>query len=96
VKNRGLQEQLFAGEQRRFTLGASTPYNVTQQGRDLMTAQNAVMAELDFGTNQTDKTFVRRADENFFYAVKRGDFERLPSASFQMPSPVPVLETYKR
>jgi hypothetical protein len=42
------------------------------------------MAELDFGTNQADKTFARRADENFVYAVKRGDFERLPSASFQM------------
>ena len=45
---------------------------------------NTVMAELDFGTNQADKTFARRADENFVYAVKRGDFEGLPSASFQM------------
>ncbi len=45
---------------------------------------NGVMAELDFGTNQADRTFARRADENFVYAVKRGDFERLPSASFQM------------
>jgi hypothetical protein len=45
---------------------------------------NTVMAELDFGTNQADKTFARRADENFVYAVKRADFERLPSASFQM------------
>jgi hypothetical protein len=45
---------------------------------------NGVMAELDFGTNQADKTFARRADENFVYAVRRGDFERLPSASFQM------------
>jgi hypothetical protein len=45
---------------------------------------NTVLAELDFGTNQADKTFARRADENFVYAVKRGDFERLPSASFQM------------
>ena len=47
-------------------------------------ATNTVMAELDFGTNQADKTFARRADENFIYAVKRADFERLPSASFQM------------
>ena len=45
---------------------------------------NTVMVELDFGTNQADKTFARRADENFVYAVRRGDFERLPSASFQM------------
>ncbi len=45
---------------------------------------NTVMVELDFGTNQADKTFARRADENFVYAVRRADFERLPSASFQM------------
>jgi hypothetical protein len=45
---------------------------------------NTVMAELDFGTNQADKTYARRVDENFVYAVKRADFERLPAASFQM------------
>jgi len=47
-------------------------------------ATNTLMVEVDFGTNQADKTFARRADENFVYAVKRADFERLPSASFQM------------
>jgi Domain of unknown function (DUF4340) len=45
---------------------------------------NTVMIEVDFGTNQADKTFARRADENFVYAVNRADVERLPSASFQM------------
>jgi outer membrane protein TolC len=46
VRNRTLQEQLYASERRRFELGASIPYNVTQQQRDLMTAQNSEMAAL--------------------------------------------------
>ena len=46
---------------------------------------NAIIAELDFGTNQADKVFARRADEpSFVYAVKLADFQRLPSASWQM------------
>ena len=46
VRNRVLQEQLYTSERRRFELGASIPYNVTQQQRDLMTAQNSEMAAL--------------------------------------------------
>src|ERR1039458_5206931 len=46
VRNRTLQEQLYASERKRFELGASIPYNVTQQQRDLMTAQNSEMAAL--------------------------------------------------
>ena len=46
VRNRVLQEQLYASERKRFELGASIPYNVTQQQRDLMTAQNSEMAAL--------------------------------------------------
>ncbi len=46
VRNRTLQEQLYSSERRRFELGASIPYNVTQQQRDLMTAQNSEMAAL--------------------------------------------------
>jgi len=41
VKNRVLQEQLLDAEQRRFRLGASIPYNVIQQQRDLVAAQYA-------------------------------------------------------
>jgi len=44
VRNRVLQEQLYSSERKRFELGASIPYNVTQQQRDLMTAQSAEMA----------------------------------------------------
>ena len=46
VRNRILQEQLYSSERRRFELGASIPYNVTQQQRDLMTAQSSEMAAL--------------------------------------------------
>ena len=45
---------------------------------------NTIIAELDFGTNQADKVFARRADESFIYAVKLADFQRLPAASWQM------------
>jgi outer membrane protein TolC len=46
VRNRTLQEQLYASERRRFELGASIPYNVTQQQRDLMAAQSSQTAAL--------------------------------------------------
>lgn len=39
--NRKLQEQLLVNEQRSFELGASVPYNVIQQQRDLVNAQTA-------------------------------------------------------
>ena len=44
VQNRILQEQLLSAEQKRFNLGASIPYNVVQQQRDLMTAQSTEVA----------------------------------------------------
>jgi len=46
VHNRVLQEQLLDAEQRRFRLGASIPYNVIQQQRDLVGAQYAETAAL--------------------------------------------------
>jgi outer membrane protein TolC len=46
VRNRTLQEQLYSSERRRFELGASIPYNVTQQQRDLIAAQNSEMTAL--------------------------------------------------
>lgn len=46
---------------------------------------NALIAELNFGTNEADKIFVRCADEpGFVYAVKLADFQRLPAVSWQM------------
>ncbi len=46
VKNRTLQEELFNAEQKKFRLGASTPYNVAVQQRDLVSSQSAAVAAL--------------------------------------------------
>jgi outer membrane protein len=46
LRNRTLQEELFDAEQRRFRLGASTPYNVALQLRDLISAQSAAVAAI--------------------------------------------------
>jgi hypothetical protein len=44
---------------------------------------NGVIVHLSFGTNQNDEVFVRRADEDFVYAVKAEDFNRLPEAAWE-------------
>ncbi len=46
VKNRALQEQLLQAEQTKFSLGASTPYNVVRQQRDLSNAQSTEVSAL--------------------------------------------------
>lgn len=47
---------------------------------------NRLITEVDFGigTNSQDKVFVKRSDESFVYAVSTNDFNRLPSASWQL------------
>jgi outer membrane protein TolC len=44
VQSRILEQQLLDAEDRKFNLGASTPYNVTVQQRDLAAAQSAELA----------------------------------------------------
>lgn len=44
VQSRILQEQLLDSEQKKFTLGASTPYNVIVEQRDLTAAQSSELA----------------------------------------------------
>ncbi len=44
---------------------------------------NHVMVQLSFGTNQNNEVFVRRADEDFVYAVTMEDFNRLPEAAWE-------------
>ena len=46
AKNRELQQQLLDAEQRKYLLGASTPYNVTQQQRDLAAAAATEVSSL--------------------------------------------------
>lgn len=44
---------------------------------------NSTLVQLDFGTNQDDEVFVRRADEDFIYAIKKEDFNRLPEYGWE-------------
>jgi len=46
VQSRILQQQLFDAEEKKFNLGASTPYNVVVQQRDLAAAQASELAAL--------------------------------------------------
>ncbi len=46
IRNRELQQQLFDAESKRFRLGASTPYNVALEQRDLINAQSTAVAAL--------------------------------------------------
>jgi outer membrane protein len=46
VKNRILEQELHDAEQKKYSLGASTPYNVIQQQRDLVAAQSAEISAL--------------------------------------------------
>ncbi len=46
VRNRILEQQLLEAEQKKFSLGASTTFNVVQQQRDLATAQSSEVASL--------------------------------------------------
>jgi hypothetical protein len=47
-------------------------------------ASNTVFAHLSFGLAKDDKVFATRAGEDWVYAVKLADFQRLPSASWQL------------
>jgi hypothetical protein len=46
---------------------------------------NSVIVQLSFGigTNQNNEVFVRRADEDFIYAITAEDFNRLPEAPWE-------------
>lgn len=48
----------------------------------LQGATNEPLAQIEFGTNQVDKVFVRRTDENSVYATRLGDSLRLPQAAY--------------
>ena len=45
---------------------------------------NAVLGELQFGTNTDEKIFVRRADEDSVYAIRYVDYYRMPAAAWQL------------
>ena len=67
VQNRILQQQLYDAEQRRFTLGASIPYNVIQQQRDLVAAQASevsALASYSYARVALDQTLGRTLEAN--------------------------------
>ncbi len=67
VKNTALQQELFTAEQKKYSLGSSTPYNVTQQQRDLIVAQSAETSALVAYSNARialDQTLGRTLEAN--------------------------------
>jgi hypothetical protein len=44
---------------------------------------NAVITQLMFGTNQDNKVYVRRPDEDFIYAISTNDFNRFPESGWE-------------
>jgi len=44
---------------------------------------NSVVAQMDFGTNQDNKVFVRCVGEDFIYDITLLDFNRLPEAAWE-------------
>jgi hypothetical protein len=44
---------------------------------------NSVVAQMDFGTNQDSRVFVRCAGEDFIYDITLLDFNRLPEAAWE-------------
>jgi outer membrane protein len=93
VKSRILQEQTLDAEQKKFAVGASTPFLVIQAQRDLSTAGgNEVVAEatyiqarlqLDVATGRVLDVYSIEIDE-----AKKGRVSRAPSA-------LPVIENNK-
>ena len=45
---------------------------------------NTVIGELQFGSNTTDRIFVRRPDEDSVYSVRYVDYYRMPAAAWQL------------
>jgi hypothetical protein len=45
---------------------------------------NSLLGELEFGSTQDNQTYVRRPDEWAVYAVRAVEFQRLPTAAFQL------------
>ncbi|MBZ5610621.1 MAG: TolC family protein [Acidobacteriia bacterium] len=93
VKNRELEQQLLSAEQKKYSLGASVPYNVIQQQRDLTAAQSAEIAALVSYSNariSLDRTLGTILDTNHVSigearAGKVGRTSSLPAALPQQP-----------
>jgi outer membrane protein len=92
VRNRTLQQELFDAEEKRFRLGASTPYNVALQQRDLMNAQSAaVAATVAYSTARVtlDQTLGITLEANHIdiNEVKSGKIGRNSAPPANIPAP---------
>jgi hypothetical protein len=63
------------------TYGLATPTRQITL-RSVAGDTNSVLVQLSFGTNQNNEVFVRRADEDFVYAVAANDLVGLPDAAW--------------
>lgn len=93
VKSRVLQEQTLDAEQKKFSLGTSTPYNVILAQRDLATAQESeVQAQAAYiqARNQLDVAMGSILDT---YSI---EFAEAKSGKVtKAPTPLPVLDKNK-
>lgn len=74
-KNRQLREELHKAEARKFELGASTPYEVIQQQRDMITAQNdELTAAISYSTAKVtlDQVLGRTLETNNIAIAEAG------------------------
>ncbi len=53
------------------------------RGRPSLTPQTNLIAQIEFGTNQSERVFERRTDEVSVNTLSRDQFDRLPRASWQ-------------
>lgn len=90
VRARILDAQLLDSEQKKFGLGASTPYNVIQQQRDLVAAQSTEIAALVTYSNarvNLDQTVGATLESNHI-SIAGARSGRLPQASV-LPANLP-------
>ncbi len=90
VKSRVLEEQTLDAEQKKYSLGASTIYNVIQIQRDLTTAQgNEVIAESAYIKSRNNLDFVTGQ----ILAVNKIDVDEAYRGQVSRPpTPIPVLD----
>jgi outer membrane protein len=90
VQTRILQQQLLDAEQKKLAGGASTPFNVVQQQRDLVAAQSAEIAALvDFSNARValDQTLGVTLEKNNVYIdeARSGRVTRISSPAESRP-----------
>ncbi|HVU26720.1 MAG TPA: DUF4340 domain-containing protein [Verrucomicrobiae bacterium] len=64
------------------TYGLATPSRTITLS-SAVAGTNVVIGQLLFGAVQTNEVFVRRADEDFVYAISKEDFGQLPEAGWE-------------